>query len=124
MMKKLILSILLLIPVSVTAEQKLFQEAPHICDDVAVIKSKLEKYNEKPLFTGFSIARWVDDKSGKEGKSDYVMLFLVNQTTGTWTILQLYKDDNMACIAAAGNAFTPFVDGGKIPLNNNKIKDN
>ena len=123
MMKKLILSILLLIPVSANAERKLFQEAPHICDNVVVIKGKLEKYNEKPLFTGFSIARWVD-KSGKEGKSDYVMLFLVNQTTGTWTILQLYKDDNMACIAAAGNAFTPFVDGGKIPLNNNKIKDN
>jgi hypothetical protein len=42
------------------------------------------------------------------------MLFLVNQTTGTWTMLQLYKDDNMACISAAGNTFRPFVDGGKI----------
>ena len=113
-MKKLILSLLLLIPVSANAERKLFQEAPHICDSIAIVKADLEKYNEKPLFIGSSTARWIDNKSGYKGHSDYVMLFLVNQTTGTWTMLQLYKDDNMACIAAAGNTFTPFVDGGKI----------
>jgi hypothetical protein len=113
-MKKLILSLLLLIPVSANAERKLFQEAPHICDSIAIVKADLEKYNEKPLFIGSSIARWIDNKSGNKGQNDYVMLFLVNQTTGTWTMLQLYKDDDMACIAAAGNTFTPFVNEGKI----------
>ena len=44
-MKKLILSLLLLIPVSANAERKLFQEAPHVCHDIAVIKGDLEKYN-------------------------------------------------------------------------------
>ena len=113
-MKKLVLSLLLLIPVSANAERRLFQEAAHICDSVAVIKGDLKKYNEKPLFTGFSTARWIDNKTGNRGQVDYVMLFLVNQTSGTWTVLQLFEDDNMACIAAAGNTFTPFVNGGKI----------
>ena len=113
-MKKLILSLLLLIPVSANAERKLFQEAPHICDSVAVIKGDLEKYNEELLFSGFAIARWINNQSGKEGKSEYVMLFLANQTTGTWTMIQLFEEGDMACIAAAGDTFTPFAKGGKI----------
>ena len=51
---------------------------------------KSEKYNEELLFSGFAIARWINNQSGKEGKSEYVMLFLANQTTGTWTMIQLF----------------------------------
>jgi hypothetical protein len=35
------------------------------------------------------------------------MMYFVNQSTGTWSLIALYPD-SIACVIAAGTKFTPY----------------
>jgi hypothetical protein len=73
------------------------------CEPAAnVVQNLYSNYGEQSLFIGEGIQFSVQGQpySG-------ATMFLVNQDTGTWTLLSLYKDGT-ACITAVGSKFEPF----------------
>lgn len=74
------------------------------CQDARTVMEKLvNKYNESALFTGQTIQF---DPNGTPYTGGG--MFLVNQDTGTWTLITLYADGS-ACVTAVGNEFEPYV---------------
>ena len=67
----------------------------------------IQKYQEYMLFTGEGLTFGVQGQVYNGG-----MFFFVNQETGSWTMLQVYKD-GMACMIFNGKKFEPFT--GKQP---------
>lgn len=61
-----------------------------------------ELYDETPLFTMYAVQTHI---SGTEFTTQ--MLFQVNQTTGTWSLLSV-PEDGVVCLVALGNDFAPY----------------
>jgi len=73
------------------------------CDPAATVMQNLvQKYQETALFTGEGIQFDYEGTPYTGGA-----MFLVNQDTGTWTLITLYADGS-ACVTAVGNKFEPF----------------
>jgi hypothetical protein len=94
-------------PTLATAQdtQKKYFYTRQECDPAATVMQKLvQDYGESALFTGESVQFNYDGTPFKGGS-----MFLVNQDTGTWTLISLYVDGT-ACVTAVGNSFEPFTN--------------
>jgi hypothetical protein len=60
------------------------------------------KYGEQPLFIGEGLQFGIQGDTYRGGA-----MFLVNQNTGTWSLLTLYGDGT-ACVTAVGTEFEPY----------------
>lgn len=60
------------------------------------------KYGEQPLFIGEGLQFGIQGETYTGGA-----MLLVNQTTGTWSLLHLYADGT-ACVTAVGTEFEPY----------------
>lgn len=77
------------------------------CDRADKMFAVLKKYKEYLLFTGEGLTFGLQGNPYKGA-----MMFFTNQDTGTWTILNVYKD-GMACMITNGTKFQPY--GGDQP---------
>lgn len=97
--------LVLLSSVNVQAQdtEKKYFYARQECEPVAVVMRNLvQSYGETALFTGETVQFDYEGTPFTGGA-----MFLVNQTTGTWTLISLYADGT-ACVIAVGNKFEPF----------------
>ena len=109
MFKKILYSLPLVLFALVTTvlaqaanDQKYFYTRQE-CDTVAtVMKNLVQGYGETSLFTGETVQFDYEGTPYTGGA-----MFLVNQDTGTWTLISLYGDGT-ACVIAVGNNFEPF----------------
>lgn len=60
------------------------------------------KYGEQPLFIGKGLQFGIQGETYTGGA-----MLLVNQTTGSWSLLHLYADGT-ACVTAVGTEFEPY----------------
>jgi hypothetical protein len=67
-----------------------------------VIDVMTNKYGEQPLFVGEGLQFGMQGEKYKGGA-----MFLVNQDTGTWSLIILYGDGT-ACVTAVGTQFEPY----------------
>ena len=72
------------------------------CDRADKMFEVLKKYEEFLLFTGEGMTFGLQGNPYRGA-----MMFFTNQDTGSWTILQVYKD-GMACMLANGKKFEPY----------------
>ena len=75
------------------------------CKPVAeLMEETIGLYVEKALFTAKNMSFSYDGTAFTGGA-----MFVVNQSTGTWTLMIMYADGT-ACVAGAGTEFEPFVN--------------
>ena len=74
------------------------------CDTIQKMTETIGKYNEPLLFIGNGLTFSANTGQPQRGG----MAFYVNQDTGTWTALQLFKD-GMACMIMNGTNFEPYI---------------
>jgi hypothetical protein len=67
-----------------------------------MLENTMEKYGEEALFIGRGLSVALDGTPYTGGT-----MFLVNQDTGTWSLVTLYQDGT-ACLTGAGTDFEPF----------------
>jgi len=67
-----------------------------------IIDVMTNKYGEQPLFVGQGLQFGMQGETYTGGA-----MFLVNQNTGTWSLLTLYGDGT-ACVTAVGTNFEPY----------------
>jgi|TARA_B110000503_G_scaffold116782_1_gene176191 hypothetical protein len=72
------------------------------CGDFSTVAGALIKNNESALFTG-TVDQYNVDKNNYTAQ----MVFQVNQSTGTWSLLSLWNGST-ACLVASGNDFKPY----------------
>ena len=73
------------------------------CDPFAKIIDVMSgKYGEQPLFTGNGLQFGLQGQTYTGGA-----MFLVNQNTGSWSLIHLYADGT-ACVTAVGTQFEPY----------------
>lgn len=106
-MKHLILSAVLATSPAI-AEPMVFV-ANQICDTPEAIFEFVMPYEEEPLFMGTG---YVTNNNGDEYSGN--TMFLVNQDSGTWTLLNFYDNNTMACIIASGYEFSPVTKSNPI----------
>jgi hypothetical protein len=96
-----------LIATAIWAEPVLLPVKALPCEDYAVVRDTMVDYGELPLMTGLGTQSW--SSKGRSGVLEYTMLFFTNQTSGTWTMLQLYYKTKTACVAASGTNWEPYI---------------
>ena len=67
-----------------------------------IIELMTGKYGEQPLFLGEGLQFGLQGQTYTGGA-----MFLVNQVTGSWSLLHLYADGT-ACVTAVGTNFEPY----------------
>ena len=72
------------------------------CDRADKMFETLRKYEEHLLFVGKGMTFGIQGQPYNGG-----MMFFTNQDTGSWTMLQVYKD-GMACMIMNGTEFNPY----------------
>ena len=73
------------------------------CDPFAkIIETMSGKYGEQPLFVGQGLQFGMQGETYTGGA-----MFLVNQDTGSWSLIHLYGDGT-ACVTAIGTNFEPY----------------
>ena len=109
-MSRLILAfavgISLLAPAAFAQEQNTTKRfiTTQACDPVVKMSDLvMNKYGEKPLFQGEGIQ--FAAPAGQPYKS--AMMFFVNQDSGTWSLVSLYRDGT-GCMVANGRNFEPY----------------
>lgn len=85
-------------------EKKYFYTRQECEPAATVMQNLVQKYQETALFTGEGIQFDYEGTPFTGG-----VMFLVNQLTGTWTLITLYADGT-ACVTAVGNRFEPFTN--------------
>ena len=78
-----------------------FTRAP--CDPLPKMINTIAKYKEEILFVGDGMTFAAQSGQPLVGN----MMFLVNQETGTWSMLQIFKD-GLACMVINGKKFEPY----------------
>jgi len=73
------------------------------CGRAVEMFETIKKYKEIMLFTGEGLTFGVQGQAYNGG-----MFFFVNQDTGSWSMLQVYKD-GMACMLFNGKKFEPYM---------------
>lgn len=72
------------------------------CDRADKMFETIKRYEEHLLFTGEGLTFGLQGQPYNGG-----MFFFTNQETGSWTILQVFKD-GMACMIFNGKNFAPY----------------
>jgi len=67
-----------------------------------ITQNTVVNWGEKPLIRAQGV-QW----GPKGDKYESAMMYFVNQSTGTWSLIALYPD-SIACVIAAGTKFTPY----------------
>lgn len=94
------------IPIPKTVDPQT-QQSPAVilrqpCDRADKMFAVVKKYKEHLLFVGQGMT------FGIQGQPyNGAMMFFTNQETGSWTVLQVYKD-GMACMIMNGTKFEPY----------------
>ncbi len=89
-MRTLALAFLFCLTSSIANAQAFESRKPVICDNTQkIIKSLIENYNEKPIWTA------------KDARDETRYSLFVNNKTGTWTLLQMTSE--VACILGIGD---------------------
>lgn len=105
MFKILVTSAVVLTATAASAQNLRYFATTQECGEArAMVQANPIAYGETPLF---SLETTTITAQGQpvQGAS----LFFVNQTSGTWTMLTMYRDGT-ACVSAAGIDFEPYVD--------------
>jgi len=76
------------------------------CDRTELLAGVIDKHGETILFSGTGVTFSPTGQPYRGG-----MLFLTNQATGSWTIVQVYAD-GMSCMIMNGNEFSPYSSAG------------
>lgn len=100
-----IAGVVVILPILATAQEttkKYFYTRQECQPAEVVMRNLVQKYGETSLFIGEGMQFDVNGTPYTGGT-----MFLVNQDTGTWTLLTLYQDGT-ACVTAIGNKFEPF----------------
>ena len=121
-MKK-ILSLLLLVPTLVWAQDNNQQQMPGSlalttvapCDPIPKMFGVIEKYREGLLFQGTGMTFLPDRRPLTGG-----LFLFVNQEKGTFSVVQVFND-GIACMIANGRDFAPY--GGLQPWENKQGED-
>jgi|OM-RGC.v1.027820568 hypothetical protein len=74
-----------------------------LCDPIPKIAEVFKKYNEQLLFTGDFMTFAAQSGQPFQGG----MLFYVNQDTGTFTVIQMFRDGT-GCVMGNGRNFEPY----------------
>ena len=90
---------------AIAQEETKYFHTKQECAPVEVMIDVVRNYGEEPLFTGQSLTFSIEGQSFTGGS-----MFFVNQDTGTWTMLTMYRDGT-ACMSAVGTEFKPYVQG-------------
>lgn len=72
------------------------------CAPANVILDSAKSFEEELLFVMNGVITHISDTTYTSG-----MGFLVNQTSGTWTLMSIYED-GMGCMIASGTDFEPY----------------
>ena len=89
-MRIVIAAFLFCLTSSIAYAQAFQIQKPIICDSTQkIIRSLVENYNEKPVWTG------------KDARDDSRYSLFINNKTGTWTLLQMTPE--VACILGVGD---------------------
>jgi hypothetical protein len=73
------------------------------CDELSKMMDVIKGYEEELLFMGEGMSFAAQNGMGYMGG----MMFFTNQETGTWSMLQLYRDGT-ACLVTNGRGFVPY----------------
>jgi hypothetical protein len=93
---------LILIALPANAKQMKFIGVQDCGPVKKITQNTVVNWGEKPLIRAQGV------QFGPEGtKYESAMMYFVNQSTGTWSLLALYPD-SIACVIAAGTKFTPY----------------
>lgn len=76
------------------------------CDSLDKMIQVVQEYDEELLFIGEGITFAFPTEQSYTGG----MLFLVNQDTGTWSMLQMFGD-GVSCLIFNGGKFEPYYGG-------------
>jgi len=80
------------------------------CNTVENMLKTIAPYEEYLLFTGEGLT--FNAQTGQPLVGG--MMFFTNQTTGTWTTLQIFED-GMACLVMNGKLFRPYTGQLQVP---------
>ena len=108
-MKKALFALATVLSSPAYADTSFLKEIPIPCESFAVSRQALQKYEEQVLFTGRGYVQYFNT-DGTEGTQPYTMLFTVNQDSGTWTLIKLFPEIEIACMGVAGFDFEPYND--------------
>ena len=84
------------------------------CDLVVenILDLVVGKYGEEP----FAVGSIVLQHAGNYQFYPAIMYITVNPQTGSFSIIGVFKEDNVGCLIAGGNAFSPAITTPKINL--------
>lgn len=106
-MRLILASLLALLPLNVQAQE---QEDPtkllmvtQVCVPLEIAFTTSFRYGETVLFTGNGTQMATQTGEFYEGG----MFFLVNQQTGTWSMIYTYEDGT-SCLVGNGKGFSPY----------------
>ena len=106
--KLLIVAILIGLPSTVLSQNTTWlYPQPIPCVPYRLALPILQDVQEELLFTTTSVQALIDN-FGETRTIPYKMLFFVNQTTGTYTAIQLYENGS-SCLLSAGMQFEPYI---------------
>ena len=97
------ISLALVLTASTAAAQDVVFTAEQSCFDWNSMARETASYNEEILFSAIGYQNHI--AMGSMGSE---VIFLVNQNTGTWSLVSLL-DEETACYIASGIDFTPFL---------------
>lgn len=81
----------------------------NFCSDYdTIVNDLVNNYNERLLFLGNGVTTWEDNKGNSEDALFRTLMF-VNQSTRTWSLVQVYKDGT-TCYMTGGDEFEPYTD--------------
>ena len=93
---------LILIALPANAKQMKFIGVQDCGPVKQITQNTVVNWGEKPLIRAQGV-QW----GPKGDKYEIAMMYFVNQSTGTWSLIALYPD-SIACVIAAGTKFTPY----------------
>ena len=96
-------SVLLINPAYSQQENTKFFISKQPCQPWQQMTSTFAGWEESVLFTGEVVQFDVKDNAFQS-----FMMFQVNQDSGTWSLLSIYRE-GVACLIASGNKFEPYV---------------
>lgn len=108
-MKKALFALATVLSSPAYADTSFLKEIPIPCESFDVSRQALQKYEEQALFTGRGFVKYFNT-DGTKGTLPYTMLFTVNQDSGTWTLIKLFPQIEIACMGVAGFDFEPYND--------------
>jgi len=104
--RNILSAIALFASVSTATAQQYLNITPIPCETYEKSIELTSKYNELTLFKGVASQDWFN-RDNDIHTTMYVIEVRVNQLTGTYSVVQVYKNGT-SCLLAAGTEFEPY----------------